>query len=190
MQNSLLNWYFSILKLCFLHCVLFLLSCSTWRATNTWRWTSVCPLCWRRTPWGWCWTPLEMKVPGSTSSPSTSYAPSGTAWVIIFKEGKIIWSHPSLDRTCANARLDLTWSLISCWHQLLSPAAWSCGLLTKDIINRGRDPAALLSSSKPFERWHQACAAGREWAPWRAHCEEVIVFWVNCVINVSKFQNN
>lgn len=63
-------------------------SSSTWRATSTWRWTSVFPLCWRRTPWGWCWTRPETKAPGSTSSPSTNCAPLATAWVIL---GVVYW---------------------------------------------------------------------------------------------------
>lgn len=58
-----------------------LCSSSTLRATNTWRWTNGCPPCWRRTPWGWCWTLQGTKAPGSTSSPSTNSAPSVTVWV-------------------------------------------------------------------------------------------------------------
>ena len=56
-------------------------SCYTWRATSTWPWTSVCQRCWRRTPWEWLWTRPATRAPGSTSSPSTSCAPWGTAWV-------------------------------------------------------------------------------------------------------------
>lgn len=58
-----------------------LCSSSTLRATNTWRWTSGCPPCWRRTPWGWCWTLQGTKAPGSTSSLSTNSAPLVTVWV-------------------------------------------------------------------------------------------------------------
>lgn len=53
-------------------------SSSTWRATSTWRWTSVSLLCWRRTPCGSRWTGRGTKAPGSSSSPSGSCAPTAT----------------------------------------------------------------------------------------------------------------
>lgn len=56
-------------------------SCYTWKAISTWQWTSVYLLCWRRTPWGWRWTPPATRGRGSTSSPSTSCDPWETVWV-------------------------------------------------------------------------------------------------------------
>lgn len=56
-------------------------SCCTWKAINTWQWTSAYLHCWRRMPWEWHWTQQEMRDPGFTSSPSTSCGPWETVWV-------------------------------------------------------------------------------------------------------------
>lgn len=72
------------------HLPLLARSSFTLRVTNTWLWTSVSLPCWRRTPWGWCWTLQGMKGPGSTSSLSINSAPLGTVWVII---SLCLWTH-------------------------------------------------------------------------------------------------
>lgn len=56
-------------------------SCCTWKAINTWPWTSGSLHCWRRTPWEWRWTRRGTRDPGSTFSLSTSCGPWETVWV-------------------------------------------------------------------------------------------------------------
>lgn len=59
----------------------FVNSCCTWKAINTWPWTSASLHCWRRTPWESHWTRRGTRDPGSTFSLSTSCDPWETVWV-------------------------------------------------------------------------------------------------------------